>query len=199
MLEYHPLREQPTAPQRRAELLQEFRQLLEQDGMASMDEYGDMLKWGLPSRDGWCRYFHAYHPNFCTWSDQFFGTVHTHGGTIRGTILLGAMDHSTYEATPDPSGDRSHGGQRYTLAKHTTPQVAGTSYELAANVPHWLRPTDITLTYFEEEDNEAMGELVNRDTEETDQFRFEQKDADAMAPELLRRIDAALKQLLVPV
>lgn len=196
-LEYHPLREQETAPERLVGLLQEFRAILQTDGMASMDEYGDMLKWALPGRDGMCRYFHAFHPGFCSWGDAFYGTIHTHGGKIRGTVLAGAMDHCTYDATPDPDGDRSYGGKTYRLTKHTRHQIAGTSYALAANVPHWLVPKELTVTYFEEEDNEEMGDLVNPATELTDDHAWTQDDADDLLPGLMGLIDERLERLLV--
>lgn len=194
-LEFHPLEEQQASSVRMVQLLQEFRTVLQTDGMADMDEYGDMLKWALPGRDGWCRYFHVYHPGYCSWDDRFYGTVHTHGGTIQGTILAGAMDHFTYDATRDPDGDRSYDGDRYTLVKHTAHQPAGTRYRLPAHVPHWLEPKTLTITYFEEEDNGAMGELVNRDTKETDTFLWEQADADRLMPDLLALIDERSERL----
>lgn len=193
MLQFHPLQERQAAPERMRDLLLEFRALLERDGMADMDEYGDMLKWALPSRDGWCRYFHVFHPGYCSFSDAFYGTIHTHGGTIRGTVLVGAMDHFTYDSAPDADGDRFHQSQAYRLTRHASHQPAGTAYELPAHVPHWLAPTELTVTYFEEEDNAEMGELVNPASDATDEFLWEQEDADALLPSLLGALDRALE------
>lgn len=198
MLAFHPLDQQPADPERHASLLREFRDLLTRDGMADMEEYGDMLKWGLPSRDGWCRYFHVFDPGFCSFSDQFFGTIHFHGGVIRGTVLLGKMEHSVYEATAHEDGDRFHDETAYTLTQHPRLQPAGTEYALQPFVPHWTKPTTLSLTYFEEEDNGVMGDLVNPATKETDEHAWEQADADALVPRLLALIDEALATLEVP-
>ncbi len=166
--------------------------------MASIDEYGDMLKWGLPSRDGFCRYFHAYHPGFCSFEDKFRGTIHYHGGEIRGTVLMGHMDHGVYEATPDPEGDRFLDGRAYRLTRHARPQPEGTAYTLGAWVPHWPRPTQITVTYFEEEDNGEMGDLLEPAGVCTDEFHWEQEDAEAFLPSLIRLVEAKLAELAVP-
>lgn len=199
MLEFHPLHETSVPPPRQAELLREFRDLLARDGMADMDEYGDMLKWALPSRDGWCRYFHAYHESFCSWDDRFYGTIHDHGGIIRGTLLLGGLNHGIYRATPTPDGLHTHQGQRYELERVESHQTAGTQYELAPHVAHWPKPKGWTITYFEEEDNGQMGDLVHMDTQETDAFAWEQADADARLPELMALVDAALDELALTV
>lgn len=195
MLEFHPLQEQQAPPQRLLELLEEFRAILARDGMADMDEYGDMLKWALPSRDGWCRYFHAYHESFCSWDDRFYGTIHDHGGIIRGTLLLGAIDHGTYEPTPNPDGAHVHQGQRYDLRRLSSWQTEGMQYELAPRVAHWPKPKGWTVTYFEEEDNGEMGDLVTLDGAETDVFHWEQEDADARLAELQAHIQARIEQL----
>ncbi len=197
MLEFHALKETRAPPGRLVELLQAFKTVLATDGMASMDEYGDMLKWALPGKDGICRYFHVFHPDYCSFGDQFFGTIHYHGGWIRGTVLLGHMEHYTYAAKPTPDGDRFLAGQSYQLTKHTHQQGAGTSYELPAMVPHWLKPTELTLTYFEEEDNERMGDLVNPATTTTDEHVWEQEHADALLPGLLTLIQEHVARLTV--
>ncbi|MEK6975553.1 MAG: hypothetical protein AABY18_04330 [Candidatus Thermoplasmatota archaeon] len=195
---FHPLREHRIDPARMVELLRECKAVLLDRGMADMEEYGDMLKWGLPRRDGKVRSMHVYHPDWCSWSDRFRGTIHYHGGAIRGTILLGEFDHGIYEATLDPAGDRFHLGQRYKLTRHARIQSAGTSYELPAMVPHWPRPTTLTMTSFEEEDNGEMGDLVNPDDEiGIDEHRWTQEQADALLPELLALIDAKLAALTV--
>ncbi|MGB1698073.1 MAG: hypothetical protein ACPHK8_06710, partial [Thermoplasmatota archaeon] len=160
MLDWKPLQETTLSPQRHLELLLECKAVLEAEGMADMDEYGDMLKWGLPKKDGWTRNMHVFHPGMSDFSDQYYGTIHYHGGAIRGNILLGGMEHSIYEATPDPKGDRFHGGAPHLLREVMRVQTAGTAYELPARVPHWIKPTSLTLTYFEEEDTEEMGDLV---------------------------------------
>lgn len=182
---------------RQVELLQEFRGILQRDGMADMDEYGDMLKWALPSRDGWCRYFHAYHESFCSWDDRFYGTIHDHGGTIHGTILVGGLNHGIYRATPNADGTHQHKGQRYDLERHESHQTAGTQYALARRVPHWPKPKGWTVTYFEEEDNGAMGDLVHMDTKETDTFTWEQEDADGRLDELMHAVQQHLRSLTV--
>lgn len=155
-----------------------------------------MLKWGLPRKDGKCRSIHVYHPDWCSFGDQFRGTIHYHGGEIRSTILLGQMEHFTYEAKPDPQGDRFHLGQPHKLTRHARLQDAGTSYALPALVPHWLKPTQLTLTSFEEDDNGVMGDLVNPDDAVgIDDHRWTQAQADALLPELLALIDAKLASL----
>ena len=197
-LEFHPLREHQAAPARLAELLLEAKAVLLDRGMADMEEYGDMLKWGLPRKgDGKaCRSMHVYHPDWCSFSDRFRGTIHYHGGAIRGTLLLGRFEHAIYEARADPHGDRFHDGQAYRLTKHARVQGAGTTYDLPAMVPHWLKPTTLTLTSFEEEDNGEMGDLVNPGDEVgIDEHRWTQAQADALLPELLRLIDEALATL----
>lgn len=176
-------------------LLLEAKAVLEDRGMASMDEYGDMLKWGLPRSPGKCRSLHVYHPDWCSFSDQFRGTIHYHGGNIQGTILLGAMDHFTYRADKDPQGDRFYAGESYRLTKFTHPQSAGISYTLPAMVPHWLKPTQLTLTYFEEADNGEMGDLVNPASDEIDDHRWTQEQADALLPQLLAMIDERVAAL----
>jgi hypothetical protein len=178
-------------------LLKEFKATLAESGMASMDEYGDMLKWGLPTKNGNCRYFHVFHPDFCSWSDQFYGTIHFHGGEIRGTVLLGNLEHSTYEATETEDGDRFHDGKAYALKPNVRQQAAGTSYSLPAHVPHWLKPSELTLTYFEEEDNGVMGDLLNPSSDITDDHVWEQADAEAIVPQLLALIDARLNELSI--
>ncbi len=197
MLEFHELQETQAPPARLVELLQAFKEVLAADGMASMDEYGDMLKWALPGKDGICRYFHVFHPDYCSFSDQFFGTIHYHGGWIRGTVLLGHMEHYTYEARKAPDGDRFLAGEAYHLTKHTRQQGAGTAYALPAMVPHWLKPTELTLTYFEEEDNERMGDLVNPASTTTDEHVWEQEHADALLPTLLAMIDERIAALTI--
>jgi hypothetical protein len=196
-LAFHPLREHQTSLSRLAELLQECKAVLLDRGMADMEEYGDMLKWGLPRKGdrAKCRSMHVYHPDWCSFSDRFRGTIHYHGGAIRGTLLLGQFEHSTYEAKPDPKGDRFHLGQPYLLTKHTRVQSAGTTYELPAMVPHWLKPTRLTLTSFEEEDNGEMGDLVNPAADEIDDHLWTQEQADALLPELLKIIDEKLAAL----
>lgn len=195
-LAFHPLREHQAAPARVAELLLEAKAVLLDRGMADMEEYGDMLKWGLPRRDGRCRSIHVYHPGWCSFSDRFRGTIHYHGGEIRSTILLGQMEHYTYEAKPDPHGDRFHLGQPYRLTRHTRLQSAGTSYALPAMVPHWLKPTQLTLTSFEEDDNGVMGDLVNpAPGVGIDEHTWTQERADALLPELLALIDERLAAL----
>lgn len=197
-LSFHPLRETQAAPGRLAELLIEAKAVLLDRGMADMEEYGDMLKWGLPRKDGKVRSMHVYHPDWCSFSDRFRGTIHYHGGAIAGTLLLGQFEHSIYEAKPDPNGDRFHDGQPYTLTRHTRLQSAGTSYALPAMVPHWLKPTRLTLTSFEEADNDVMGDLVNPGPDvDIDEHRWTQAQADALLPVLLQMIDEKLATLLV--
>ncbi len=199
MLRFEPLVEQQAPGAQVAELLQRFRDVLGREGMASMDEYGDMLKWALPSQgDGWCRYFHVFDPGFCSFSDAFRGTVHYHGGEIRGTVLLGEMQHDIYEAVPDANGDRFLGDQPYSLTRHSRIQPEGTAYRLPAMVPHWVRPRALTLTYFEEQDNDVMGDLLNPASDETDEHVWEQPDADALVPRLSALIDERLAALTVP-
>lgn len=195
MLDWKPLQETPLTPQRHLELLAECRSVLLAEGMADMDEYGDMLKWGLPKKGGWTRNMHVFHPGMSDFSDQFFGTIHYHGGAIRGSILLGGMEHSTYQATPDPEGDRFHDGAPYTLRERMAVQTEGVAYELPARVPHWIKPTGMTLTYFEEEDTEEMGDLVNPATKETGAFYWEQEDADAILPRLLVALEGKRNHL----
>lgn len=179
-----------------AELLQTFRDTLDAQGMASMDQYGDMLNWALPRRDGMSRSLHVFHPGFCSFSDQHRGTVHYHGGTIRGTILVGAVEHAVYDATSDPGGDRTLGDTRYRLDRHVRTQQEGTQYTLAPFVPHWLWPTELTLTYFEEEDNGELGDLVDPVGADHDDHVWEQADADALLPDLYAAIDARLERLV---
>lgn len=194
MLRHIPLRESIAPIARQVELLQLARETIA-GGMASIDEYGDMLKWGLQTKNGFCRYVHVFHPGFCSFSDQFFGTIHYHGGIIRGTVLAGELEHYTYDPVQDAAGDRFHDDTSYRLSKHTHVQPSGTHYELAPFVPHWLAPTGLTVTYFEEEDNGVMGELVNPATKETDEYLWEQADADARMDEILALIDARLRAL----
>lgn len=192
MLEFHALKEHQMTPQRHTELLKEALAVIEAEGMADMDEYGDMLKWGLPKKDGWTRNIHVFHPGMSDFSDQKYGTIHYHGGTIRGHILLGGMEHSTYQATRDENGDRFHQNEAYTLQRTTVHQSEGTAYELPRFVPHWIKPTGLTLTYFEELDTEEMGDLLNPATEETGAFYWEQEDADNILPTLLHAIKEKL-------
>lgn len=180
MLEYHPLQVEQVAPSRVAKLLQEFQQILAEQGMASIDEYGDMLRWTLPTKDGFTRYFHVFHPGFCSYEDTHYGTVHFHGGIIRGILLAGEMDHWTYEATVDENGPRSYDGVRYALKRHEVQQKPGDQYTLQPHVPHWVVPRGLAITYFEEEDNGELGDLVNLDTQVTDNFGMEQEDVEAM-------------------
>jgi hypothetical protein len=196
MLDWKPLQESQLSPQRHLELLLECKAVLESDGMADMDEYGDMLKWGLPKKEGWTRNIHAFHPGMSDFSDQFYGTIHFHGGEIRGNILLGGMEHSIYRAEPHDEGDRFLEEKRFKLHEAMVIQNAGTTYSLSARVPHWIKPTGLTLTYFEEEDTEEMGDLINPATEETGEFRWEQEDADAALPELLGLINAEIAKLI---
>lgn len=195
MLEFHPLKQEQASPPRLAVLLQEARALLEKRGMASMDQYGDMLQWGLSREDGAWRKVHVYHPDWCSFDDRFYGTIHYHGGWIRGTILAGHLEHYTYEAAEHPEGDRFHAGKAYRLTKHTHQQPAGTVYELPAMVPHWIRPTTLTLTYFEEQDTDVVSDLVNPASKEIDEHRWTQEQADALLPELLALIDARIASL----
>lgn len=155
-----------------------------------------MLKWGLP-KDGVCRNLHVFHPDWCSFSDRFKGTVHYHGGWIRGTVLLGAMEHTTYDATPHPDGDRLYEGTPQRLVKHTTTHGAGATYELPAMVAHWIVPTELTLTYFEEEDTERMGDLLEPLDADHDEHTWTQAQADALLPVLLEMIDERLKRLAV--
>ncbi|HUR61303.1 MAG TPA: hypothetical protein VM286_02930 [Candidatus Thermoplasmatota archaeon] len=198
LLAFHPLREHQASAAQMAELLQECKAVLLDRGMADMEEYGDMLKWGLPRKgDGSkCRSMHVYHPDWCSWGDRFRGTIHYHGGAIRGTILLGGFDHGIYESRKDPAGDRFHAGEAYTLTRHARRQPAGTTYELPAMVPHWPRPTQLTMTSFEEDDNGLMGDLVNPGPDVgLDEHRWTQAQADALLPVLLTMIDAKLAEL----
>lgn len=195
MLQYQAPRESPVPAGRQAVLLREFRDLLRDRGMASIDEFGDMLDWPLPRRDGMSRHFHVFHPDMCTWSDAFRGTVHFHGGAIRGTVLLGGVEHWTYAATADPNGDRILADQAYRLSRHETAHAAGTQYWLAADVAHWIRPQRLTLTYFEEEDNDRLGDLVDPIGAGHDDHVWEQPDADALVARLLTEIEDRLTQL----
>lgn len=198
-LQFHALREHQASAARMVELLLEARAVLLDRGMADMEEYGDMLKWGLPRRDGKVRSMHVYHPDWCSFSDAFRGTIHFHGGAIRGTVLIGEFEHAIYEARADPHGDRFHRGQPYKLTKHASRQPAGTTYDLPAMVPHWPRPTALTLTSFEETDNAVMGDLLNpADSVGIDEHRWTQAMADALLPDLLRLIDEAVKRLQAP-
>jgi hypothetical protein len=196
-LAFHPLRERQASPQALREMLLECKAVLLDRGMADMEEYGDMLKWGLPRKgDGPWRSMHVYHPDWCSWSDRFQGTIHYHGGAIRGTILLGEFDHGIYASRKDPHGDRFHLGERYTLTRHARLQPAGTTYDLPAMVPHWPRPTTLTLTSFQEEANGEPGDLVNPDDSVgIDEHRWTQAQADALLPVLLAMIDARLASL----
>lgn len=198
MLEFHPIRHEQASPARVASLLTEFKAVLEKRGMASMDEYGDMLQWGVAREGGAWRKFHVFHPDWCSFDDRYWGTIHYHAGWIRGTILAGHMEHFTYRAEADPAGDRFYRGEPYRLTRHAHQQPAGTVYTLPAMVPHWVRPTEITLTFFEEEDNGQLGDLVNPLSEETDEHRWTQEDADALLPQILAIIDDRLAKLTVP-
>lgn len=195
MLEFHPVKQAQAPPARLASLLQEAKAVLEKRGMASMDEYGDMLQWALPREDGAWRKVHVFHPDWCSFDDRFWGTIHYHAGWIRGTVLLGHLEHYTYRAEPDPAGDRFLRGQAYRLTKHTHQHPAGTVYELPAKVPHWIKPTTLTLTYFEEQDTDEVSDLINPASEEIDEHRWTQAQADALLPELLEMIDARLASL----
>lgn len=197
-LEFHPIKEHQASPARLTELLLEAKAVLLERGMASMDEYGDMLQWGLPRKDGPWRKLHVYHPDWCSFSDKYWGTIHYHAGWIRGTVLVGHMEHYTYRAVADPEGDRFLHGQAYKLTKHTHPQGAGTAYELPAMVPHWLKPTKLTMTYFEEEVTEQVADLINPVSEEIDEHTWTQEQADALVPELLALIDERLAELSRP-
>lgn len=199
MLEFHPLKVEQASPARLAALLQEAKTVLLKRGMASMDQYGDMLQWGLGRVDGAWRKMHVYHPDWCSWDDRFYGTIHYHAGRIRGTILLGHLEHYTYRAEAHPEGDRFHRDQAYRLTKHTHQQPAGITYELPAMVPHWLKPTALTLTYFEEQDTDEPADLVNPASEEIDEHRWTQEQADALLPELLAMIDARIASLALMV
>lgn len=195
-LQFHPLREHQATPARLVELLTEAKAVLLDRGMADMEEYGDMLKWGLPRRDGLVRSMHVYHPDWCSWSDRFRGTIHYHGGAIRGTILLGELEHGIYASRKDPDGDRFHDGEAYFLTRHASRQPAGTTYDLPAMVPHWPRPTTLTLTSFQETDDDVMGDLVNPDDAVgIDEHRWTQAQADALLPVLLEQIDEKLASL----
>ncbi len=196
MLQCHPLREHAPDAARMVELLQLAKQTLLDHGMADMDEYGDMLKWGLPKQEGFCRNIHVFHPDWCSFSDQYRGTIHYHAGEIRGTVLIGSMEHATYRATADPDGDRELAGQRYSLQRNARLQTAGTAYSLGAYTPHWLVPKELTLTYFEEEDGD-MGDLLEPVVGGHDEHRWDQADAEALMPELLARIDAEIDRLTV--
>lgn len=195
MLEFHPVTEQGVEPARLVELLQEFKAVLAAEGMASMDEYGDMLSWSLPRKGNACRTFHVFHPGFCSYSDAYRGTIHFHGGEIRGTILVGHAEHYTYRPQQHPDGDRFFGGDAYKLTKHTHEHGEGTQYTLPAMVPHWLKPTRLTLTYFEEDDNEIMGDLLNPVSDATDEHVWEQPDAEAMREELVRLVEERIDAL----
>ncbi len=162
-----------------------------------MDEYGDMLSWSVPKADGACRTFHVFHPDWCSFSDAFKGTVHYHGGWIRGTLLAGHILHDTYQATRDSQGDRQWGADRYTLARHTSEHSQGDVYHLEAFVPHWIRPTSLTVTHFEEEDNGEMGDLLEPISAGHDEHRWEQADAEALLPVLMQMCDARLAALQV--
>ena len=103
-----------------------------------------------------------------------------------------------YSSTPDPAGDRFHLGQRYRLTRHSRMQGAGTTYDLPAMVPHWPRPTTLTMTSFEEDDNGEMGDLVNPGEEVgIDEHCWTQAQADALLPVLLAMIDEKLAGLPV--
>lgn len=195
MLEFHPLEERQVPPARLAELLQTAKAVLQEQGMASMDEYGDMLKWPLPRGDDAWRNIHVFHPDWCSYSDAYRGTIHYHGGWIRGTVLAGHMEHYTYRAVEDPEGDRFLDGTAYSLTKHTHQHGAGEAYELPAMVPHWLKPTELTLTYFEEEVTAEVSDLINPASEEIDEHTWTQEQADALLPELLALIDQRLEGL----
>ena len=198
MLEFHPVAQHRLPPARLVDLLQEAKAVLLERGMASMDQYGDMLEWPLPRHDDVWRKFHVFHPDWCSFSDRFWGTIHYHAGWIRGTLLTGRIEHFTYRAERDPEGDRFYRGEAYRLTRHTHEHVPGTAYELPARVPHWIRPTELTLTFFEEQVTDEMSDLVNPASTETDDHRWTQAQADALLPELLRRIDARLAALAVP-
>lgn len=195
MLEFHPLEQHPASPARLTALLQEAKAVILKRGMVSMDQYGDMLQWGVSREDGVWRKVHVYHPDWCSFDDRFWGTIHYHAGWIRGNILAGHLEHYTYRADPDPQGDRFHRGQAYRLTRFTHQQPAGTTYELPAMVPHWIKPTTLTLTYFEEQDTDEPADLVNPASDEIDEHRWTQEQADALLPELLALIDARLASL----
>lgn len=195
MLAFHHPTVRPVAPARLAELLTDAKATLLKRGMASMDTYGDMLEWGVSREDGVWRKMHVFHPDWCSFEDRFWGTIHYHAGWIRGTLLLGSMEHYTYDARRDPAGDRFYRGEAYALTKHTHRHVAGTAYELPARVPHWIKPTALTLTYFEEQDMDEASDLVNPASEEIDEHRWSQEQAEALLPELLAQIDATLATL----
>lgn len=195
MLEFHPLRHEKASSARLVQLLTEAREVFLERGMASMDEYGDMLQWGLPRVDGVWRKFHVFHPDWCSFDDRFWGTVHYHTGWIRGTILAGHLEHYTYEATRDAAGERFYKGEAYRLTRHTHQQPAGTVYELPGMVPHWIKPKALTITFFEEQETAEMADLVNPASEETDEHRWTQEQAEALMPEVLALIDRRLAEL----
>ncbi len=197
MLEFHPVQERQVPRKRLAELLQQAKAVLQDQGMASMDEYGDMLKWPLPRGDDAWRNIHVFHPDWCSYSDAYWGTIHYHGGWIRGTVLAGHVKHYTYQAIEDPDGgDRFLDGKAYTLTRHTHEHAAGTEYTLPGMVPHWLKPTCLTLTYFEEEVSARVADLVNPASEEIDEHTWTQGQAEALLPELLALIDERLTGLV---
>ena len=191
------MQQQAASPARLADLLEQAKAVLLERGMASMDEYGDMLQWPVARRDGAWHKVHVYHPDWCSWSDRYWGTIHYHTGRIQGTVLLGHLEHYTYRATPDANGDRFHDGVAYKLERHTYQQPAGTAYELPAMVPHWLKPKELTLTYFVEGITPEPADLVNPASKETDDHRWTQEQADALLPELLAQIEARSAALRV--
>ncbi len=194
-LEFHPFTERQTAPDVLIGHLEAFRAVLDERGMADMEEYGDMLQWALPKGDGVWRKFHAYHPDWCSWDDRFRGTIHYHAGRIQGTLLAGSFEHYTYEAERHPDGDRFHGGEAYRLTRHTRAQTQGITYELPAMVPHWIKPTALTITYFEEQETDDMADLVEPATEEIDDHKWTQADAEALLPKLHALIDERIAEL----
>lgn len=199
MLEFHPLKQKQESPARLTQLLREAKSVLQTRGMASMDQYGDMLQWGVSRENGAWQKIHVYHPDWCSFDDKYWGTIHYHAGWIRGTVLAGHMEHYTYRAKADPSGDRFLRGQAYHLTKHTHQQSAGTVYELPAMVPHWIKPTALTLTFFEEQETEEMADLINPASEEIDDHKWTQQQADALLPDVLALIDARLASLSLVV
>lgn len=199
MLEFHPMKQQQASPAHLVPRLEAARAVIAERGMASMDEYGDMLQWGVEQKEGAWHKVHVYHPDWCSFSDRFAGTVHYHTGRIRGTVLAGHMEHYTYEAVRHPEGDRFYRDEAYGLTRHTHQQGAGTAYELPAMVPHWLKPTALTITYFEEQVTDEAADLVDPAHKETDEHTWTQAQADALLPEVLAVLDARLDALQVRV
>lgn len=131
-------------------------------------EFVDMYEFKTPKTNkvkGHFEVFHVFSTQMAHMYNNPNDTIHHHLNTITSNVLLGNLEHITFERTESTKKDATHNyglwGKYFQLTPHQNHHKEGTAYQLEKQIPHYPKPASpIVITHFTESDDNS-GESDN--------------------------------------